>query len=85
MPKRADDKRDPLASDLIGKLLDIGISLHDREVARSERWKAWVPLAVAIVAGLFTVAAAILKADSDTAAPKAISATPPPAAAVATP
>jgi len=83
MPKRADDHRDPLPSDLVGKLLDIAISLHDREIARSERWKAWLPLAVAIIAGFFTVAAAILKTDSTNRS--SAMATPTPAAHAITP
>jgi|ERR1051325_3839790 hypothetical protein len=87
MPKEKDDKRDPLPSDLVGKLLDLAISLHDREIARSERWKAWLPVAVtiaaAIIAGGFTVAAAIIKSDSSTAGNTSPS--PTPTQAVATP
>lgn len=59
--KQGDEKRDPLSPDLVGKLLDIAISLHDRETSRKDRWKSWLPIAVAIVAGLFTVAAALFK------------------------
>ena len=61
MPKPDDEKRDPLPSDLVGKLLDIAISLHDRETARKDKWKSLLPIAVAIVAGLFTIAAALFK------------------------
>jgi hypothetical protein len=61
MPKKENDRRDPLASDLVGKLLDIAISLHDRETSRKDRWKYLLPIAVAIVAGLFTVAAALFR------------------------
>jgi hypothetical protein len=64
MPKSANGERDPLASDIIGKLLDIAISLHDRETSRREKWKSLLPIAVAIVAGLFTIAAALFKAKS---------------------
>jgi hypothetical protein len=62
MPKRADNKRDQLPSDLIGKLLDMTITLHDREIARRERWKSLLPLAVAIITGLFAVAAGVFTA-----------------------
>ena len=62
MPKRADNKRDQLPSDLIGKLLDMTITLHDREIARRERWKSLLPLAGAIITGLFAVAAAVFTA-----------------------
>jgi hypothetical protein len=61
MPKNANGKRDLLPSDLVGKLLDIAISLHDRETTRKEKWKSLLPIAVAIVAGLFTIAAALFK------------------------
>jgi len=61
LPKKENDKRDPLGSDLVGKLLDIAISLHDRETSRKDRWKSLLPIAVAIVAGLFTIAAALFK------------------------
>jgi hypothetical protein len=55
MLKFPDGHREPLSNDLIGKLLDIAISIHDREVARSERWKSWFPILVAIIGGFFAV------------------------------
>jgi hypothetical protein len=61
VPRGAEDHREPLSSDLLGKLLDIAISLHDRDKARTDQWKALLPIAVAIVAGLFAIAAALLK------------------------
>ena len=65
MPNRlGNNMRELLPSDLIGKLLDIAITLHDREVARREQWKSLVPVAAAIITGLFLVAAAVLKLDS---------------------
>ena len=80
MPKRpGDNKREPLPSDIVGKLLDIAITLHDREIARRDAWKTFVPVAAAIIAGLFAVAAAVLKLDSP-ADKAANNSTPPPAA-----
>lgn len=81
MPKRpGDNKRDPLPSDIVGKLLDIAITLHDREIARRDAWKTFVPVAAAIIAGLFAVAAAVLKLDGPVAAKTSNPSTPPPAA-----
>jgi hypothetical protein len=75
MPRRADNKRDPMPSDLVGKLLDVAITLHDRETARRERWKSFIPVAGAIIAGLFAVAAAVMKIDRVPSQP-AVFATP---------
>jgi hypothetical protein len=82
MPKRAgQNRRDPLPSDLIGKLLDIAITLHDREIARRDAWKTFVPVAAAIIAGLFAVAAAVFKLDGPNTGKSSNLATPPPALA----
>lgn len=64
VPKGDEDHRDPLPSDLVSKLLDIAISLHDRERARRDQWKSWLPVAVAIILGLSGIAAALLKRGS---------------------
>lgn len=61
VPRGDEDHRDPLASDLVSKLLDIAISLHDRERARRDQWKSWLPVAVAIILGLSGIAAALLR------------------------
>jgi len=61
VPKGEEDHREALSSDLLGKLLDIAISLHDRHKARTDQWKALLPIAGAIVAGLFAIAVALLK------------------------
>jgi hypothetical protein len=37
------------------------VELHDREIRRSQHWQIWVPLAVAITAGVFTLFGAYLK------------------------
>ena len=57
MPEYPEGHRNTLPNDLIGKLLDIAISIHDREVARGERWKSWIPIGVAFIAGIFAVVA----------------------------
>ena len=60
MPKRG-EYRDPLPVDMVSKLLDIAMSLHDRERARRDQWKSLLPIVVAIIVGLATIAAALLK------------------------
>jgi hypothetical protein len=61
VPKGDEGHREPLSSDLLGKFLDIAISLHDRDKARTDQWKDLLPIAGAIVAGLFAIAVALLK------------------------
>ena len=60
----ADDERGQrpqLSAEVTAKLLELAISLHDRQIARRDQWKSWLPIAVAIIVGLFTIAAALLK------------------------
>jgi hypothetical protein len=64
MPKGADDLTKALVNDDVAKLIEIAISLHDHEVLRRERWKSWLPIAAAIIAGLFSIAVAIFKTDN---------------------
>jgi len=51
-----------LPPEFIGKLLQAAIDLHDRQVRRDERWTYWVPISVALIAGLFSLGATILRA-----------------------
>lgn len=60
-PKNERDVR-YLSPDFIGRLLDAAIELHDREVRRAERWAFWIPVLVAIIAGMFSLIAIALKA-----------------------
>lgn len=54
-------KRPPLSQEATTTLLNLAISLHDRERARWEAFKAWVlPIAVAIIVGLFGLANVLL-------------------------
>jgi hypothetical protein len=60
--KGPDDKRDALPSDVVTKLLEIAVSLHDRERARIDRWKPWlISLGAAAILGLFSLLSALLK------------------------
>jgi len=56
--KGSDDKRDALPDGFVAKLLDIAVTLHDRERARIDRWKPWLIsiLVAAIIAasGIYT-------------------------------
>lgn len=60
-PREADDSRQPLDADYTATLLKLAVELHDREMKRLERWQVWMPLAVAITAGVFTVFGVLLK------------------------
>jgi hypothetical protein len=60
-PKNEEEIRH-LPPEFIGKLLQAAIDLHDRQVRRDERWAYWVPIGVALIAGLFSLGAVILRA-----------------------
>jgi hypothetical protein len=48
-------KRPPLSSESVAKLLEIAVSLHDREITRKQRLAYLVPLGAVIIAGLFSI------------------------------
>jgi hypothetical protein len=52
---RREGKRPPLASESVAKLLEIAVSLHDREITRKQRLAYLVPLGAVIIAGLFSI------------------------------
>ena len=56
LPPDAGGVRPSLEPDLMGRLLATAIELHDRQVARAQRWQAYVPIVVpilvAIIAGV---------------------------------
>jgi len=56
-----DDNRTPLSADFVGKLLQTAIELHDRELERKNHWKAYIPIIVAVTAGIFTFIGIFLK------------------------
>ncbi len=45
----------------VNKLMEIAITLHDRQVARSEKWKTIIPMIVALIAAGAAIAAAMIK------------------------
>jgi len=47
--------RPPLSSESVAKLLEIAMSLHDREITRKQRLAYLVPLGAVIIAGLFSI------------------------------
>lgn len=55
MLNNSKSKREQLPSDFVGKLFDAAIQLHDRELERKYFWRAYVPIIVAITAGVFTL------------------------------
>jgi hypothetical protein len=62
LAKEDDGKSPPLSSDETAKLLELAISLHDREAVRRDRWKPWlIPIITALLLGLFTLGAALVK------------------------
>ncbi len=60
-PRDEEDKRTPLSADFVGKLLQAAIELHDREMERKNHWKAYIPIIVAVTAGIFTFIGIFLK------------------------
>ncbi len=60
LPKDENGKRE-LPSDFTSMLLQTAINLHDRQLARANRWKAYIPIVVAVTAGIFTIFGIFLK------------------------
>jgi len=45
------NKRPPLESDVVNKLMEIAVEIHDRQLDRRDRfWKLYVPILVALIA-----------------------------------
>lgn len=44
-----------LSHDLIKKLIEIAIELHDRQKDRADNWKTWLPVIAVIIAGLLNI------------------------------
>jgi len=51
-----------LPPEFAGRLLAAAIDLHDRQVKLAERWTYLIPLWVALVVGIFSLGAVLLKA-----------------------
>lgn len=50
-----EEKHPPLTSDIANTLMGLAIELHDREVRRSQAWHVYIPIIVAVTAGVFTL------------------------------
>ncbi len=61
LPKNDKEKTRKFPSDLVGKLIQIAIEIHDRQLDRAQYWKAFVPIIVAVTAGVFTIFGVFLK------------------------
>jgi len=60
IPSDEETEKRKFSIEFTGKLLEAAISLYDREITRKERWTNLIPIAVAILAGLFSIAVALL-------------------------
>lgn len=56
-----ENKVQHLPPEFIGKLLQTALDLHDRQVRRDERWIYLVPVGVALIAGVCSLGAVILR------------------------
>ncbi len=61
LPKEETGERSPLSPESTAKLLEIAVSLHDREITRSQRFAYLVPIAVTILGGLGTILFLVIK------------------------
>ncbi len=50
----------PIEAEFVATLLQTAIDLHDRQVRRDERWSLWIPIWVALIAGVFALASEIV-------------------------
>ena len=44
-----------LSPDLIKKLIEVAIELHDRQKERSDSWKVWLPIIAVVIVGLANI------------------------------
>lgn len=54
MPKDGEHRK-PLPADFTHQLFRTAIELHDRQVEAASRWRVWVPVLAAILAGIFSL------------------------------
>jgi hypothetical protein len=59
-PENEDDQRAPLSIPETQKLIDVAISLHEKEIEGMQRNSHWVPIIVAIIALLGVLASAYI-------------------------
>jgi hypothetical protein len=70
-------KSQPLTPDQAGKLMDLAIELHDREVQRRDRWKTVLtPMIVAVIAAAASVIAAVISTSKSQEPSRAVSQAP---------
>jgi hypothetical protein len=60
LPKDESGNRE-LPSDFLSILFQTAINLHDRQQNRAHHWNVYIPILVAVVAGLFTIFGIFLK------------------------
>ena len=60
LPKDLNGKRE-LPPDFVSILLQTAINLHDRQLDRAHHWRVYLPIVVAVVAGVFTLFGIFLK------------------------
>ncbi len=60
LPKDPNGNRE-LPPDFVSILLQTAINLHDRQLDRAHHWRVYVPIVVAVVAGVFTLFGIFLK------------------------
>lgn len=56
--------RPQLTPEIVNKLMEIAIELHDRQKSRAERWKIVTPMIIAILSAGASIVAAIIGAGS---------------------
>ena len=61
LSKEKTDESNSLSPESTAKLLEIAVSMHDREITRSQRFAYLVPIAVAILGGLGTILLLMIK------------------------
>lgn len=79
-PDGNDEKRPPLPSDIANKLMETAISMHDRQLTRSERWKTiaaiLIPMFVAVIAASSAITSALISVSGKTEAQHQLAAPP---------
>ena len=60
LPRDGEGKRE-LPPDFVSMLLQTAINLHDRQMDRAYRWTVYIPIIVAVTAGVFTLFGILLR------------------------
>jgi len=51
---RGEDGRAPLSPEHVKELVNVALSIHDRELEQSRHWHVWLPLAGVVVGAMIT-------------------------------